>query len=148
VATVVYVDGRKVEVKTTRPIVTSEQGFSIDAIEWFKLWGVPESAMIFDSNKKGLLVRGGAVSADFQNYNIGKAATSCVALYVGEKGYWSSGSPYDRYPKESDKNEEPMIIKNGILWGGNAVLSGVARLWGGCIPIETHDIGGVVSAKL
>ncbi|RPF49554.1 copper amine oxidase-like protein [Thermodesulfitimonas autotrophica] len=127
-ATVTYVDGRTEKVATERPALAKVQGYQdcyLDTAEYLKLWGIPESAMLFDPVRGGFLVRGGAGHAAVSIDNCEKPY---VAFYTGEKGWW--GAFFDRWPAESDKNSDPMFVKDGVFWGNNAVGNASAYLWG------------------
>ncbi len=139
-ATVTYVGGRKVEVATEKPAAVSVQGFKLDAAEYLKLWGIPESAMLFDPVRGGFIVRGGAGHAASSI----KCEAPYVAFYAGEKGWW--GAFFDRWPPEDDKDIDPMFIKDGMFWSGNAVGKVPGYLWG--LAEDGSDLNGVLTLRL
>ncbi|MDH7579157.1 MAG: stalk domain-containing protein, partial [Bacillota bacterium] len=65
-AEVTYLDSATKTVKTEKPAgidfirPNGNHGYMLDAIEWFRLWGIPEEAMLFDPARGGLIVRGAA----------------------------------------------------------------------------------------
>lgn len=136
----VYVQEHTEKVTTEKPAAVSELGFSLDTTEYLKLWGIPENAMLFDPVRGGFIVRGGAGHAS-GSINCG---APYVAFYVGEKGWW--GAFFDRWPAESDKDEDPMFVRDGVFWGGNAVGKCPGYLWG--LAEDGSDLNGVLTLRL
>jgi len=124
-AKVTYTDGRTEEVRLDRPVAINlpenNDGFMIEAIGYWKLWNIPESAMLFDPVRGGIIVRGGA--GGFINCEM-----TYQAYYAGDKGRW--GCFYDRWPSEDSPLSDPMYVKDGGFWGDNAVNWAPVKLWG------------------
>ena len=137
-ATVTYIDPERTEkIVTERPVATSELGFSLDTVEYLKLWGIPEKAMLFDPVRGGFLVRGGAG-------RFIRCEAPYLALYAGDKGWW--GSFYDRWPPEDAEWEDPMVVRDGIFWGGNAVKCVAVHLWG--VRASGPDVNGILTTRI
>ncbi len=76
---------REETVTTDRPIYLRDgKGWTADAIECFKLYGIPESSMLFDPVRGGLLVRGGT------GLSKGNGKSPFGYLYVGDKFGWDA----------------------------------------------------------
>lgn len=109
-ADVVGLDGKTETVTTDRPAMTTDNpndpGFTLDVVEWFKLWGIPESAMLYDPVRGGIAIRGSA-------YSSSSRSAGYIYFYNGDKYCWDNG-----YAKSSDKSTVNNITgKNEILNG-------------------------------
>ncbi len=114
-------------VTTDRPIYLSDgKGWTADAIECFKLYGIPESSMLFDPVQGGLLVRGTGLSK-------GNGKSPFGYLYVGDKFGWDAfGSrwPHETNIQDSDtRGVDPIAIKNEIMYTGDPTMGLLCSLF-------------------
>ncbi|NSW83609.1 MAG: copper amine oxidase N-terminal domain-containing protein [Syntrophothermus sp.] len=117
-ATVTYMDGTTKEVATPTPAqISYNGGWMLNALEYFKLWSIPDEAILYDAERGGIIVRGS------ENSN----AEAYMILYAGEKYAW--GSCYMRTEVRPDT--ETMYISNGGGFIGGWPVSGtVVNLFG------------------
>lgn len=133
-ATVTYLDGTTKTVKTEKPAgidfirPNGNHGYMLNAVEWFKLWGIPDEAMLFDPVRGGLIVRGAATHNNPLDGFDKETPTYCV-FYAGEKQLWDAF--FKRYPtkKEHLDSADPMYVEDGALYGGYGVTSVAWHLW-------------------
>ncbi|GBF33862.1 hypothetical protein DCCM_2973 [Desulfocucumis palustris] len=79
-------DGSKKRINTDSPVLITDPrdgGFTLNALEWLTIWGVPDEAILFDPVRGGLMVR--ATTGDYP-----KMASGYVYLYAGEKTCWNN----------------------------------------------------------
>jgi hypothetical protein len=126
-ADVVKSDGTAVKVNTDNPVMIrdfQDGGFTLDAVEWFKLWGVPESSMLYDPVRGGLMIRGRGGNGG----QPGSFGFSYAYFYKGEKTGWDCF--FDRVTKKDDTSTTNNFIgDNGRFYSG-AAAAAVVRLFG------------------
>lgn len=126
-ADVVKSDGTVVRVNTDNPAMIKDfqdGGFTLDAVEWFKLWGVPESSMLYDPERGGLMIRGRGGNGG----QLGSFGFSYAYFYKGEKTGWDCF--FDRVTKKDDTSTTNNFIgDNGRFYSG-AAAAAVVRLFG------------------
>ena len=123
-AEVVDRGGKAQTVTTDRPVMITDPrdgGFTLDVVEWFKLWGVPESSMLYDPVRGGLAVRG--ASGDYP----GKAS-GYLYFYKDDKYAWNNF--FEKTVMGSKNKPEPNLINNGNLYSGVAVVLSTQNLFG------------------
>lgn len=131
-ATVTYLDGSTKKVTTDRPVYIGETGrYMLDAIGYFKLWGVPEEAMLFDPVRGGLIVRGAATHNNPLLEKDLRQTTTYEVLYVGEKQSWDGY--FRRFPVAENvvADCDPIYLSNVALFAGEGARGTPLRLWGG-----------------
>lgn len=131
-ANVVKADGTETDITTEYPTYITDPrdgGFTLDAIEWFKLWGVPESSILYDPVRGGLTIRAKdnkfTLSADD---TAGKVAVGYLYFYIGEKNAWDSFFQQTRFKPTDSPGYN--VIWNGRFYSGGAARYGVAKLYG------------------
>ena len=130
-ATVMYLDGKTEKVVTEQPVYIGPTGrYMLDAIGYFKLWGVPEEAMLFDPVRGGLIVRGAATHNNPLD-GMDRQTTTYVSFYAGEKQSWDGF--FKRYPTDPKEiaDADPMYVESGTLYGDDGVGGAPWYLWGG-----------------
>lgn len=145
-ADVTCMDGTSRKVKTAQPVFigitrpNGNPGYMINAIEWLKLWGIPEKAILFDPVRGGLAVRGAATHNN-PLYGFNRKTTTYCTFYVGDKQLWEGF--FDRYPKAKGeiKSADPIYVKNGTLYGDIEVIGTPWHLWraGGSGSFDGED---------
>ncbi|HBV97558.1 MAG: hypothetical protein JL50_04080 [Peptococcaceae bacterium BICA1-7] len=130
-ADVVEKDGSSRQVKTSVPVMITDPrdgGFTLDAIEWFKLWGVPEENILYDPERGGLAIR--AKNSRFTGSAddlAAKVAVGYLYFYKGEKEAWDNFFLKVQVNNGANYN---FIAENGRFYGGSSVQSSVAKLIG------------------
>jgi hypothetical protein len=131
-ADVTSLDGTESTVTTEYPTYITDQrdgGFTLDAIEWFKLWGVPESSMLYDQVRGGLAVRAGDSKFKMTEDDInGFVAAGYLYFYVGEKHAWDNFFMKTSFKPGDGPNEN--VIWNGRFYSDGAARYAVAKLYG------------------
>lgn len=125
-ADVVKSDGTVVRVNTDNPAMIKDfqdGGFTLDAVEWFKLWGVPESSMLYDPERGGLMIRGRGGNGG----QLGSFGFSYAYFYKGEKTGWDCF--FDRVTKDDTGATNNFIGDNGRFYSW-AASAAVVRLFG------------------
>ncbi len=136
-ATVTYLDGTTKTVKTEKPAAISftrpngNAGYMMNAVEWLKLWGIPEDSMLLDPARGGLIVRGGAMHNNPLMEKDLRQMTTYTVFYVGEKQLWEGF--FKRHPvkKEDLDKADLMYVKDGAFYGDCAVEESPVYLFGG-----------------
>lgn len=130
-ADVIKLDGTSAKVTTDRPVMITDPrdgGFDIDTIEWFKVWGVPESSMLCDPVRGGLVIRG--ASGDYPS-----KASGYLYFYAGDKFAWNN---FYEKTTVSDKSLENNNL-DGRICAGYAAKNATYYLFGktgqGEVPI-------------
>lgn len=124
-----------VEVQTERPVLigsgvdffSDKWERAVDAIEWLKLWGISEEAMIFDPVRGGLIVRGCSRNEP--------EGSPYVCFYAGEKWFWDGF--YRRVPSEklvpeayNDEQNPVNYVKDGRFYGYASIVIAPAHISG------------------
>jgi hypothetical protein len=115
-----WIPGKTVQVNLDRPAyISDDKGWNIDAVQWFKAWGIPDSDMILDLQRGGLLVRGAYIKDGSSLMNT--TGANFGYIYVGSvKGYDGLGN---EIWYSVDTGADPAFIKNGeLIAGWNAGL--------------------------
>lgn len=130
-ADVVRADGTEARVETEHPAMITDVrdgGYTLDAIEWFKLWGVPESNMLYDPARGGLAVRAGNSHFSMSQDDIrGMVAAGYLYFYKSEKEAWDN---FFMKVQVNDGANYNFIGDNGKLYGDSCVSSSVSKLFG------------------
>lgn len=142
-ADIVRADGMATTVTTEYPAMITDPrdgGFTLDAIEWFKLWGVPEGNILYDPARGGLAVRAKDNKFTFSaDDTAGKVAVGYLYFYVGEKYAWDSFFQKTRFnPSDSPGYN---VIWNGRFYSDGGARYGVAKLYGKPIKGSSNLIG-------
>lgn len=153
-ATVTYLDGTTKTVKTKKPAAISftrpngNAGYMMNAVEWLKLWGIPEDAILLDPVRGGLIVRGGAMHNNLLMEKDLRQMTTYTVFYAGEKQLWEGF--FKRYPTEQRdiNNADPMFVEDEALYGGYGVTLCGAYLWGREIDMDILQTGGSVTFEV
>lgn len=123
-AEVTDMDGNTKTIKTDTPIMVTDErdgGFTLNAIEWFKLWGVPASSMLYDPERGGLAVRG--ASGTYPDKSAG-----FMYFYVGEKYAWDNAFNTTKYGPNAKPGEN--FVKDGKFYSGGGAFNADQNLFG------------------
>jgi hypothetical protein len=136
------VDGSKKKVNTDRPVMitdTRDGGFTLDAVEWCKVWGIPDEAILYDSMRGGLMIR--ATSGDYP-----KMASGYVYLYEGEKTCWNNF--YIPTKDVTNGVSGANYIKGNIFYADNPLVYGTSFMFGKTISWKVADSYTQILAEL
>lgn len=123
-ADVVYVDGQQKRVYTEKPAMIHDPrdgGWTLDVIEWFRLWGVPDENILFDPQRGGIAVRAasGAIPCKASGY---------IYFYQGETKAWNNF--YERSVFSKQANPLQCFMKDGRIYSGAAAKNAVMWMFG------------------
>lgn len=123
-ANVVDMDGNEKQVTTNHPAMVTDPrdgGFTLDVVEWFKLWGVPDENIIYDPVRGGLSVRGASG-------NYPGMASGYIYFYIGEKYAWDNFFQKTLFGPDDKPGEN--FIQNGRLFSGGGALNDIQKVFG------------------
>ncbi|MGE5417055.1 MAG: copper amine oxidase N-terminal domain-containing protein [Acidobacteriota bacterium] len=140
-------NGTTKTVHTNRPACITHNGYILDVMEYLKLWGIPESAILYDEKRGGMAVRGTAFSKAFYD---AKPSAPYVYFYVGQKQGWDGFSQLIPSNKELSTviNPEPIYKDQGRMYAGRAATIASGYLIGRNVHFEWDNSETVYTVEL
>lgn len=134
IATVLMVDGNQKTVITDYTTYVTDPrdgGFTLDAIEWFKLWGVPENSILYDPVRGGLAVRAGDSKFTLSmDDTMGRVAAGYLYFYSGEKNAWNNFFLKTNFSPTDINKAGYNVVLSGRFYSDAAARYAITELFG------------------